>query len=296
VSVLSGPGFWNLLRWELHKLVRRRSSYIGVGLVALYALVMLGGFGLSQWRSMQRWAPLLGVDDPKDLINGPFFANFMMHTGFYALVPLLTVTVAAGQIAGEARDGTLRALLVRPIGRGTLLAAKSVATFIWMMGVIFVMLGLGLLLGWLRYGGGDMLVFVWELRGDGPWFATDGAWLPTLLMCALGAGASMLVLISLTMLLSTVTEHPAAAVVGALGAYLISTVIQRLPETILGDDIRQLLPTSHMNYWHEFYRWAHPTIAMDTGRIATDVVWCGAITVACFVAAYVVFRRRDVTA
>ena len=81
---LSGPGFWNLLRWELTKLVRRRSSYIGLLLVALYALVMLGGFGLSSWRSLRAWGPMLGVD-PTQLINGPFFANFVLEIGFFAL-------------------------------------------------------------------------------------------------------------------------------------------------------------------------------------------------------------------
>ncbi len=291
---MSGPGFFNLLRWELSKLARRRSSYIGLGLIALYCGVVLLGFGVSQWRALRAWGPLLGVD-PRTLINGPFFANFVLHTGFYALMPLLTVTVAAGQIAGEARDGTLRALLVRPIGRGKLLAAKVVATYLWVQLLILLMFGLALLLGWLRYGGGDMLVFVWEQRADGPWFARDGVWLPMLLACAGGAGLSMLVLIAVATLMSTLTEHPAGAVVGALGAYLISTVVQRLPETVLGDDVRNLLPTTHMNFWHELYRLPNPERAVDTARIATDLVWCGTIAGACLLVAYLVFRRKDIT-
>jgi len=292
---VSGPGLLNLVRWELAKLARRRSSYIGIGLCLLYCVVVLIGFGWSKWRGLRRFTALLPVD-PEELINGPFFATFVLLTGFFALMPLLAASVATSQLAGEARDGTLRALLVRPIGRVRLFAAKTIATFVWMQLMVAALLGVALLLGHLRYGGGDLLVFVWEQRGDGPRLVGPGDWAPMLALAMAGAGASLLVLISLGMLLSSITDHPAGALVGCLGVYLMSSVLQRLPEEVLAAEMRELLPTTHMSFWYEVFRIGHPTIAVDTHRILVDLAYCGGFSLVCLVIGALVFRRRDVTA
>ena len=99
------------LRWELFKLTRQRASYVGFLLCLAFAVVMLIGFSSSHFRFL-RGLERLGID-VRSLINGPFFASFSLQIGFFAVLPLLAATLGGNQIAGEAKDGTLRALLVR---------------------------------------------------------------------------------------------------------------------------------------------------------------------------------------
>lgn len=292
---MSGPSLLNLVRWELAKLARRRSSYIGLALCVVFCGVVLLGFGWSRWRGLQRFGALLPVD-PLELINGPFFATFVLVTGFFALMPLLAATVATSQLAGEARDGTLRALLVRPVGRVRLFAAKTIATFVWMQLMVLALLGLALLLGHLRYGGGDLLVFIWELRGDGPRVVPASTWAPMLGLATLGAGLSLSVIISLGLLLSAITDQPAGALVGCLGAYLISSVLQRLPDEVLAPELRQWLPTSRMSFWYEAFRLDHPALEPDLSRVAGDAIYCAVFSALCLLAGALWFRRRDLTA
>src|SRR5438874_6803899 len=67
--------------------------------------------------------------------DGPAFLSQVSHNGVFAAMAGLTVVlpfflplgvalVAGDTIAGEASMGTLRALLVRPVGRTRLLASK----------------------------------------------------------------------------------------------------------------------------------------------------------------------------
>jgi hypothetical protein len=64
----------------------------------------------------------------------------------------------------------------------------------------------------------------------------------------------------------------------------------------MGEDFKELLPTTHMSFWHEVYRWADPNSpGLDRHRILVDVAWCGSLTVVAFAAGLWVFTRRDIT-
>ncbi|MBP6629115.1 MAG: ABC transporter permease [Kofleriaceae bacterium] len=290
----SGGGLLNLVRLELVKLVHRRGSYVGFGLCLAFCLIVGVGFGLSKWRSLDRWGG--GVVNPKAFINGPFFANFCLQIGFFALMPLLTAALGGGQLAGEARDGTLRVVLVRPIGRVPLYWAKVIATYLWVQAMVLFLVVLALLIGQVLYGGDRLMVFVWEFRKAGPFVLEARDWLWVVPLASLGAGLSLFVIAAFAMMLSAMTESPAAAQVAAVGTFLMSSVLHQLPEELLSSEFRQLLPTVHMNFWHELYRLAHPRMGPDVDRIVTDLAWCGGLTVVFLVVGMVVFRRRDITA
>ena len=291
---LDGPGFLNLLRWELVKLARRRASYVGFVLCGAFCVSVLIGFSFARWKGLRYWGRALPVD-PAKLIEGPFFANFVLLVGFFALMPLLAATLGGSQIAGEARDGTLRTVLVRPVGRLRLYAAKVIATYLWLQLILLFLVGLALVIGTISLGGDRLLVFVWELRQDGVWLVELGDWAWLLALVTLGAGASLFVVASLAIMLSAMTDTPAAAHVGSLGAFLISAVLQRLPVEIMPDEFRELLPTTHMGFWQELYRLTHPSVAFDAGRFVTDIAWC-VVTSGVFLAVgAIAFRRRDIT-
>lgn len=287
--------YLRLLRWELFKLSRQRASYIGFVICLAFVLVMLVGFGMSNWRTLRNYKNL--PFDPLELINGPFFAHFTLHIGFFAIMPLLAATLGGSQLAGEAKDGTLRALLVRPPSRLAVFFAKTTATWLWLnLQLVFLVL-LALLVGTVAFGGGDLLVFIWEFRKSGPWVveAPDWGWL--MLAGTLGAGVSLFVISALSLMLTTMTDSPVVAHVGTLGAFFISSVIQRLPEQLIADEVRAALPTAHMNLWHELYRlWDVVPGTFDHARFWTDAAWCGGFVVVFLGVGAWWFQRKDITA
>lgn len=284
-----------LVRWELFKLVRQRSSYVGFVVVLGYTLVMMVGFGLSNWRSLRRYEGLVAFD-PYELLNGAFFTHFNLNVGFIAILPLLAATLGGSMIAGEAKDGTLRALLVRPPSRAAVYTAKVIAAWVWLQLLVVFMVAMSLVTGLIAFGGGDLLVFVWEFRRDLPWVVESPDWWAVLAVATLGAGAAMFVVAALALMLSTMTDSPVVAHVGTLGAFFISAIVQRLPEQMIADEVRDALPTSHMNFWHELYRlWDPVPGTFDHERFWTDVAWCGG-SIAIFLGVGLWwFGRKDIT-
>jgi len=282
-----------LVKWELFKLSRQRASYVGFVLSLAFVIVMIVGFQMSHWHYLGSFRAI--PFDPTQLIKGPFFAHYTLQIGFYAFLPILAATLGGSQIAGEAQLGTLRNLLVRPPSRTALFAAKTIATFLWLqLNLVFLVL-LSTLVGRIAFGGGPMLVFIWELRNDGPYVVdSPDCWL-LLATVTLGAGLSLFVISSLSLLFSTITDAPVIAHVGTLGGFFISSVVQRLPDQLVADEVRDALPTTHMNFWHQLFRLWSPADNFDAHHFLVDVAWCSGFIVTFLGTALLWFRRKDVT-
>jgi hypothetical protein len=173
-----------LTRWELWKLARRPSSYVGFVLCLVFAAVALIGFEWSQHKGKKIGGLAI---DPSQYLNGPFFANFVLNIGFFALLPLVAATVAGSQLAGEHKDGTLRALLVRPPSRTAVYVAKALASLIWLELMVVFLCALALLIGHVAYGGGSLLIYIWEYRNAGFWIVPADDWPALLALACLGA-------------------------------------------------------------------------------------------------------------
>jgi len=282
-----------LLRWELFKLYRRPASYVGFVLCLVFCVVVLIGFAVQDYKGKKLGG--LGLD-PSVYLNAPFFASFILQIGFFAILPLVAATVAGGQLAGESKDGTLRAMLVRPPSRTSVFLAKALASLIWLQLMVWFLLALALLLGHVAYRGGDLLVFVWEFRKSGFWLVEPSGWWPLLWTASLGITLSLGMVASAALCVSAMTDNPVVAQVGTLGAFFISSVLQRLPDQVLGEDFKQILPTTHMNFWHEVFRFFHPAgDRVDYGRLAVDLGWSLGLTALFLLVGLVAFRRRDLT-
>lgn len=282
-----------LLRWELFKLYRRPASYVGFVLCLVFCVVVLIGFAVQDYKGRRMGG--LGLD-PSVYLNGPFFASFILQIGFFAILPLVAATIAGSQLAAESKDGTLRAMLVRPPSRTAVFAAKALATMIWLQLMVWFLLALALLLGYVAYGGGSLLVFVWEFKKDGFWTVPPSTWAPMLLVASVAITIALGLVASLALCISAMTDNPIVAHVGTLGAFFISSILQRLPDQILGDDFKQLLPTTHMNFWHEVFRWFRPGASrVDGDRLIRDLGWSLGLTALFLLVGLTVFRRRDLT-
>src|SRR2546423_6090329 len=109
---------------ELLKLFRRPRTWVAIGLLCMLRVVV------AIFVSTSRLAPPPG--------KGPAFLSAVLNDGSLypaaamamvmpVFLPIAVAVLAGDSIAGEASGGTLRYLLVRPVGRTRLLVAQLVA-------------------------------------------------------------------------------------------------------------------------------------------------------------------------
>ena len=77
------------------------------------------------------------------LSNGSLFPVAALAIVLPLFLPVAVAVIAGDSIAGEAQAGTLRYLLIRPVGRTRLLVAKLVAVFVFVVLAVLVVAGTG---------------------------------------------------------------------------------------------------------------------------------------------------------
>ena len=223
---------------ELTKMVRSRRTWVTILLInALPTLV----------------AVLLGLTNlgPRPG-TGPAFLSAVMSDGtlfplaaLAIVVPLLlpiAVALSAGEaIAGEAQAGTLRYMLIRPVGRTRLLVAKLISVMAFVLLAVVIVAVTAYVLGVLFLGdspGGVASV-------SGSTLSTPELVVRTLASLAY-AMLSMLSVAAIALFLSTVVDNPLGAALGTLAVLIASTVLLTL------DAASALHPWLPTRYWLAF--------------------------------------------
>ncbi len=278
-----------LLRTELVKAVWRTRTLVIAGL-----LVGLPVFILTVTRN-RALRPGKGAG-PKGIGIG--LVRLARETGLLAPAAILNLTsgfllvVVAGlfagdSVAGDRSWGNLRYLLLRPVGRLRLLAAKAMvaAALIW-AAVILVALA-ALVAGVALYGAGPLTVPFAAFSGGAPTISAGGLLLRTAAATAYVAfGFSAL--LGVGVFLSTITSAPTGAVGGAVTLYIVSSILDGIEE--LGR-LRNLLPTHYGDVWQQMFFSNRVPAALWSG-ILVQVGWLAVFGAA----AAVWFVRRDVRA
>jgi len=226
----------SLMLSELQVMFTRRRTWAMLGAIALIPILL----ALAVYLSADRLAPG----------EGPPFVDRVtqngMFTGFAAMLlamPLflpLTVSVVAGDtIAGEAGLGTLRYLLIAPVGRIRLLVVKYLGTLAFVsVGTITLMVG-GALIGALLFPVGPVTLLSGDVIGL-------GESLGRMALVALYATISMMGMLALGLFMSTLTTIPVGAMTGVLVASGVSQILDNLPQLAV---IHEFLFT---HYWLDF--------------------------------------------
>lgn len=224
---------------ELRKLLRRPRTWVIIALLnALPTLV----------------AVLLAVTDlapPPG--EGPAFLSAVLSDGtlfplaaLALVLPLfmpVAVALYAGEaVAGEAQIGTLRYILVRPVGRTRLLVAKLVGIMAFVLLAVAVVAAFGYLVGVLVLGTEDAAT-VTALSGT---TLTSAELVQRTVLAVLYVALSMLGVAALALFLSTVSDSALAAAFGALAFLVGSTVLLTLEAA---QALHPYLPT---RYWLAF--------------------------------------------
>jgi ABC-2 type transport system permease protein len=182
--------------------------------------------------------------------SGPAFLDRATHNAAFMALAGLTVTmpffiplavsvVSGDAIAGEANLGTLRYLLVRPAGRGRLLAAKAVVVALFCIVAAIAVVVAGLVVGLALFPHGQLVT----LSGTTVSFV-DGV--GRCLLAAVVVGASMFGLAAIGVFISTLTDIPIAAMAVTLATVIVSAIVDNVSE------VSFLHPWLFTNYWTAF--------------------------------------------
>lgn len=272
-----------MIRTELSKLFRNRRTWATIVLIdALPVLVavLLSVTGLG---------PRPGT--------GPAFLSAVLTDGtLYPLAALamvlplflpIAVAVTAGEaIAGEAQQGTLRYLLVRPVGRTRLLVAKLVMITVFVVVTVVVVAVTAYVAGVLLLGNETVTV-------TGPTTSVSGTPLSTPELVgrtALAFAYAMVCMIgvaSIALFFSTVARSPLAAALGAMMVLVASTVLIPLDAA---HALHPYLLTRHWLAFVDLFRdpilW-HDVVRGLVVQLAYVVVFLGA--------AWANFSSKDIT-
>ena len=272
-----------LVAVELRKLAARPRTWATIALLCLLPVLV---------------AVLLAVTDvaPRPgagpaflsavLANGELYPAAALGIVVPVFLPVAVAVVAGDAIAGEAASGTLRYLLVRPVGRTRLLAAKLVSVLAFTLTAVVAVAATAWVTGLLLLGDAPAGASVAATTVSGtPLTTTDLLWRTGLVM--LYVTLSMMGVAALALLLSTLTDSPLAAALGGLALLVTSTVLVALDAA---EAVRDLLPTRYWLAWVDLFR--DPVLWTDVQRGL--LVQAGYVVVLTG-AAWANFTTRDIT-
>jgi ABC-2 type transport system permease protein len=224
---------------ELGKMLRSRRTWVTIGVIDLLPSLV---------------AVLLSLTDlgPRPG-TGPAFLSAVLADG--ALFPLAAiaiilplflpaaVAITAGEtIAGEAQQGTLRYVLIRPVGRTRLLVAKLVSVTGFVLVTLLVVALTAYVLGIVLLGNQTSTVtttFSGTTLTTPQLIARTGLALTYALLSMLGVAA-------VALFLSTTVRSPLAAAMGTLALLIGSSLLLTL------DAAHGLRPYLVTRYWLSF--------------------------------------------
>jgi ABC-2 type transport system permease protein len=239
---------------ELIKMLRRPRTWLIIGmLIALPTLVAV-------LLAITDLGPRPGTGPPflsAVLSDGTLFPLAALGVVLPLLLPIAVAVLGGDAIAGESQTGTLRYLLVRPVGRTQLLLAKLVTV------VAFVLLAV-LIVAAVSYAEGRLLL------GQAPATGTVSLSGSTLTQqelawrTALALGyviISMLGVAAIALFFSTLTRSSIGAALGTVGILVASTVLLGLDAA---NTLHPFLPTRHWLAFVDLFR--DPILWRDVTR------------------------------
>ena len=236
---------------ELRKLVLRPRMWMSVGLLCLLPAVV------AVFLATADFAPPPGQGGAflSAVVNdGSLYPAAALALVLPLFLPIAVAVVAGDSIAGEASGGTLRYLLVRPVGRTRLLVAKMLAVAVYVTAAIAIVVLTSLAIGVLLFGTGGHVA-----PGAAPAGAVSLSGAPlsssSLGLRLLGAVTyivvSMVGFAAITVFLSTLTDSALGAALGGLAVLITSSVLETLDAAA---PAKPYLPTHYWLSWIDFFR------------------------------------------
>jgi ABC-2 type transport system permease protein len=204
-------------------------------------------------------------------------------------LPVAVAMFAGDAVAGEAAHGTLRYLLVRPVGRTRLLVAKLLGIAVFVLLVILFVVVTSFLVGGGLFGFGQAAA----VGQPGGVTSLSGTTLTPLALVARLLGAIGYILVCMVgvgviaLFLSTVTVSGLGAALGTLAVLITSEVLTTLDAA---NKVKPYLPTNYWLSWIDFFRAPIFWVNIDKGLLVQ-----GVYLVIFFGAAWANLTSKDIT-
>jgi ABC-2 type transport system permease protein len=264
-----------MIRWELYKLLRQRRTFLGLGATALVPVLFVAAIEITRRGPDAGEVPFAA----QLLDNGLVVPLITLGFATFVLLPLVVAFVAGDSIAGEVSAGTLKTILGRSVGRTELFFSKVAAITVYCLAAPAILVGVGLVAGYLTggfeplAGPGGALIGV----GRGIALVLSGAGLVALPLLGLAAFA---------IFLSAATQNSLGAGVGAVVLILLLRLASSLG---LAGSLDAYLLTNQFEAWLNLTR---DPISWDP---IIHSAWVSLLWTAIFLAAaWAIFARRDV--
>jgi ABC-type transport system involved in multi-copper enzyme maturation permease subunit len=241
-----------IARLGLQEAVRRRVFLI----VAVLTVAYLVLYGLGAWQAFeeveQEGSQFRGVEP--EIVAGATLLGLNMF-GTLFLGTILAVFLTLGTVRGDAERGLLQPLLVRPVPRRTLLAARFVSAALVCGAYVIVVFLIAAVITW----------------------ALGGWWPDRILEPALGLAASVAILCALSLAGSVFLASTAngIAVFMVFGAGLVAGLLGQIGEALSSDTLSDVAATaSWILPFEALYQSALGAITADTvgfTRLAIDL-------------------------
>ena len=214
---------------ELFKQLRRRSVWLTLGVMAATPALLTAVIGLTRPTLAERFGNWGSVVTDTSGLTMPLIA---LNAMLLFLIPLAVAIFAGESVAAEAGWGGLRYLLIRPVSRTRVLAAKAAVAAGFAATGVAVACASALVAGVLAFGWRPLTVL--DLQHTTAFhlalttFSPETALARLLLawLCVLGTVASTF---AFTFFLSTLTDQPFSAVAGGVGLGLVSRALDNVP-------------------------------------------------------------------
>ena len=208
-----------LLGAEARWVLRRPRTLVLLGVFALIPVLIAIGVTVADRRAGPGRGLIGAVAG-----NGLVLPVAAMTVSLALLLPLAVAMAAADAIAGEAAAGTLRGLLLAPVGRLRLVVMKAFGVLIVAVAAVAVLAVVGVVAGLLVVGGaqGQLVTLSGTTLGLGEALARValvGVWTVGQLV-AVGAVA---------LAISAITEHPLVVLAAVLAGLIVFGVLGAIP-------------------------------------------------------------------
>jgi len=266
-----------MLRVELIRALRRWRTYVFAAGLAGIPILMVVSLKLS-------------AESPPSGPDSPLFLAQILRNGLFApltaialiqpfFLPLGAGLLSGDAIAGEAAAGTLRYLLVRPVGRARLIVSKYGSVMLAVgAGVAWVVI-VGLVAGGIAFGLGPLPTL------SGTTLGTAAA-----LVRILGAAGFVIAgvagIAAIGLFISTLTDSAAGAAAAPVAVAIVSQILDHV------DSVRVIHPYLISHRWLAFVDLFRSPIEWSgiAGGLATFAIY----TAVFLGASLAVFTRKDV--
>jgi ABC-2 type transport system permease protein len=208
-----------LLAAELRWVLRRPRTLVMLGLFALVPVLISIGVAVAD-STPGPGAGLIGAVAG----NGLVLPVTAMTLALALLLPLAVSMAAADAIAGEAAHGTLRGLLIAPVGRLRLVAMKAFGVLVVASLATLVLAVMGVLAGLVVVGGADGQLVTLSGTAVGL-----GDALARVALVAVWTVWQLAAVGAVALAISSFTEHPLVVLASVLGGLIVFGVLSAIP-------------------------------------------------------------------